>query len=371
MKKHLEPQEDEVINKIREMDPNKDFSDIIMTKIKEQNIKPITTIERRIKVKKRVIATTVAASLTLVIASGFVSPTMAESLQQVPGVKSIFKLAGDLGLRVAVKENLVNFPNVSASNENISLVVPEIIYDGTRVSLSLERNPTSELSISNNPLKKDIKNISLLINGEDIQSFGPDNSNDIGVFQYAGVDNNSVILEFSDLRNQEGKILPNSFDLTLNVDLKGESKPLSIEVPVEKNATDAFVTNINATKKFEDFTIKFQKVEITPVTTNLSTVLSLPEGEAYDPLTLSLAYDVVDSDGNSLKLLSSNEWHETNGNELTSDIRFQPFNTIPDKITIKPYIIEINENGTFKQDPNGEVLKQYLTNLEVEVQIKK
>ncbi|KWX69494.1 hypothetical protein AMQ84_31440 [Paenibacillus riograndensis] len=374
MKKHLEPQEDElksVLNKIRERDPNRDFSDIIITKIKEQNIKPVTTIERRIKMKKSVIATTVAASLALVIASGFVSPTMAESLQQVPGVKSIFKLAGDLGLRVAVNENLVSLPNVSASNENLSLIVPEIIYDGTRVSLSLERNPKSELSISNNPLKKDIKNVSLLINGEDIQSFGPDNSNDIVVFQYAGVDNNSVILEFSDLRNQGGKILPNSFDLTLNVDLKGESKTLSIEVPVKKNDTGAFVTNINATKKSEDFTIKFQKIEITPVTTNLSTVLSLPEGKIYDPLKLNLAYDVVDSDGNSLKLLSSNEWHETNGNELTSDIRFQPFTTIPDKITIKPYIIEINKNGTFKQDTNGEVLKQYLPNLEVEVPIKK
>ncbi|MNL83571.1 hypothetical protein D3C87_2112530 [compost metagenome] len=56
---------------------------------------------------------------------------------------------------------------------------------------------------------------------------------------------------------------------------------------------------------------------------------------------------------------------------MTSDIRFQPFTTIPDKITIKPYIIEINKNGTFKQDTNGEVLKQYLTNLEVEVPVKK
>lgn len=373
MSKRFEPRGNEfqsVIDSIRGIEPEEDFADRIMDKIKEQHLKPVSMVKRKKRVRRRVIASTIAAGLAAIIGSGFVSPAMADSLQQVPGVRSIFKLAGDLGLRTAATEHLVQSPHATVSGGNFSLSIPEIIYDGTRVSLSLERLSNSDSAVEEGTLKEAIKSIDLLINDQDIQTYGPGNTNSIGIFQYAGADKDSVIVEFSDLRNQEGKVLPDSFDLKVNVSLADSDEAFSIEVPVVKNATDMLVKDIESTKQTEDFAISYKKIELTPVTTNLSTVLTLPEGEVYDPLKLSVSYDVIDEQGNVLKLLSSNEWHESNGNELISDIRLQPFETTPEKITIRPYLIAFTDEGTLEYDADGNIAKRYLKELEVEVPVE-
>ncbi len=84
---------------------------------------------------------------------------MADSLQQIPGMKSVFAFAGDLGLRTASEKGLADKPNVSVVQGNTKFTVPELIYDGTRVSLSLERMILDSSVQVGEKLNDDIKNI--------------------------------------------------------------------------------------------------------------------------------------------------------------------------------------------------------------------
>lgn len=90
---------------------------------------------------RRTAITAASAALigVMIIGSAYVSPTMAESLKQVPLVDSVFKLAGDLGLQTADQKGLATSSNLSVTHDGITLKVPQIIFDGTRLVVALEK----------------------------------------------------------------------------------------------------------------------------------------------------------------------------------------------------------------------------------------
>lgn len=378
MNNHLKQPDDElveVINMIRSKKSPIDVTDQVMVQIYNQ--KP--NHKRRVNMKKRFKVTTVvaAAAFMIIVGSGFVSPTMADSLQQVPGMKGIFKLAGDLGLKVASEQNLMDTPNVSVVRGDTTYTVPELIYDGSRVSLSIERSHADSSVQYNNRLIDDINNIDIQIDGRNVQQFssGNGNYNFSGIFMKPGPTNDSMLVEFSDLRNQNGIPFPDDFELTLSLNASESTDPLIFTMPVVNNNEDNIEVVWNETKKYDKYTLTISKIELTPITTNISTKLT--PTLAYDSLKASIKssiqFDIFDEKGNQVKEIGGNGSNESGGEESMSDMRFEPFTTIPGKLIIKPYQYEITnkQSGLYVTDENGEPVKHYIPELNFEIPIKK
>ncbi|WJH35939.1 DUF4179 domain-containing protein [Paenibacillus sp. CC-CFT747] len=89
---------------------------------------------------------TAAAAVTAlaVLGSAFVSPAAAAQLRQVPGVASVFRLAGDFGLQAADEKGLVTTVDQQADDQGIELRISEALYDGTRLSIGYLQTATGQ-----------------------------------------------------------------------------------------------------------------------------------------------------------------------------------------------------------------------------------
>ncbi|MFB5761550.1 DUF4179 domain-containing protein [Paenibacillus medicaginis] len=320
---------------------------------------------------KRTMFTTASVLLLffLVMRTGFISPAMAASIKQIPGMDTLFRFAGDLGLKVADEKGLITKVNSSDTHDGLTLKLPVAMFDGTRVSLGIERETLDEKFLKNS-VHDLISNVDISINGEPIDSFAPeDKSNSIDIFYLPAKDDNSAILEFSDRHNQGGKAFPDTFEMTLSLSVDGIQEPFNLNVPVEKNTKNNVVLTPSISRTFQIIHFQVDKVEITPITTNITTRISLPEGMKISSSLPLLGYEILDAQGNKLKIISGNGWNATNGNILITDSRLEPFESIPPSITIKPYkyLFKGNSKSQFQTDDNGNIKVEYIPELEIEI----
>ncbi|HHY74250.1 MAG TPA: DUF4179 domain-containing protein [Bacillus bacterium] len=372
MGKYIEQSVDSEINQveelIRETSVEVNFTNRIMAQIETESTKRFRNIKTRKKNglnKIIIMMSTAVAAFVFMMGGSFISPAIAVSIKQIPGMASIFQLAGDLGLKTADEKGLVTKLSVGDTHNNLKLNVPVVMFDGTRVSIGLERE-TSEDEFSNKTLGELISSVNLSIDGRPIQSFAPNNSNSIGIYQYPGKDQNSVIIEFSDLRNQGGKLLPNKFNLNLVVTVDGIKDPFKIDIPVKKNIDDYLVMQPNISRKYENLNFTLEKFEFTPITTSITTRIDLPLNSKLTVPLQTMGVDVLDDKGNKLKMLSGNGWNKEEGNFLISDYRFQPFESTPEYITVKPYILLYQENNrVLHLDKDGNTKIKYIPELEI------
>ncbi|WP_422659417.1 DUF4179 domain-containing protein [Paenibacillus sp. EC2-1] len=368
MNNHLKQPDDElvgVISMIRNKKSSIDVTDQVMSRIYKHQ----SDHKGKVGLKKNFKVTTiiVTTAFMIMVGSAFVSPTMADSLQQVPGMKGIFKIAGDLGLKVASEQNLMDTPNVSVVHDNTTYTVPELIFDGSRVTLSIERSKADSDIQYDNRLIDAINKIDIKINGRDLRKYDSDKGSSIGIFLKPGATDDSTFIEFSDLRNQKGIPFPDAFELTLSFNVEESKDPLLFTIPVVKNNENIIEMVPNETRTHGIYTLTISKIELSPVTTNITTKLSLTG--ANDSLKTSIDYDVFDEKGNQIKVISGNG---SGGDERMSDMRFEPFTTTPEKLIIKPYQYEISDkkSGQFVVDENGEAVKHYIPELDFEIPIE-
>ncbi|WP_454192469.1 DUF5643 domain-containing protein [Paenibacillus sp. Marseille-Q7038] len=138
-----------------------------------------------------------------------------------------------------------------------------------------------------------------------------------------------------------------------------------MNIPVKKNSEDTVDISPHVTKTEGIYTVTLKRVELSPITTNISTHIVLPEGVKYDPLTMNIEYEVLDDKGNDLRSITGNAHYERNGTEVTEDLRLEPFSSVPSKIIIKPYQSKRSETeeGLFKYDEEGNIMKTIFLNL--------
>lgn len=319
------------------------------------------------KMRQRVVMITASTAmiLSLIFFTSLVSPTLAATIKHVPVLSSIFKLAGDFGLQTADEKGLSTKLHTSVTHDDFTLNVSEVVYDGTRVSIGIGRPHKED---EKETLMERISNIELFINDAPVKSFAPDKS--IGIVTKPGKDNDSAIIEFSDLRNQGGNPFPEQFDLTVSVIIAGIQDPFKIDIPVNKIENNLTIQP-NVSREYKNIHFSVEKVEFTPITTGLTTRVILTDNSIFTLPLLTMGVDIFDDQGHKLKLIGGDGWNATNGNIHISDRRFQPFESIPKTITLKPYIYLFNENemGAFQMDENDEPKIQYIPELEVTLPI--
>ncbi|WP_458120683.1 DUF4179 domain-containing protein [Paenibacillus sp. Z6-24] len=358
---------------IRTMHKNDvDLTDQIMNRIREQSTSNRNNERPEVKLARTgLIAVSVAAMLFLGLASSaYVSPSMARALKEIPGASHIFAMTGDAGLRTADEQELLTRTALADSHNGLSIQAPEFMYDGTRFSIALKRQPDSGQTPQQS-LIQSIQDVQLQIDGEPISTYaGANGDNTVDPMMIPGYDPDTLIMEFSDRRNQQGPAFPDQFQLTVQMKIDGAKQPFIIDLPVQKNTQAMKIITPNIQRHDQNILFTVAKMELTPITTNITTRIQLPDDQKIDLDTLMMNYDVVDDQGHKLPGLSGGHgYYEHNGSTLTTDSRFAPFTTLPKSITIKPYrqLLQKDDPSQFQQDANGNIKVEYLPELQVTI----
>lgn len=369
---HTEHADDE-ISKLKRMiraTPTKvNLTDRIMCTIEENRNSDNGKMRKFNRYK---IITTLAApflGISLVIGSSFISPAMAEAVKKIPGMDSIFQLAGDLGLKIADQEGLYTKVAASDTNDGVTIEATAATFDGTRVSIAIKRTGISVVD----DLKSTVKNLNLSINGNDISFHSSAEDNSIGIFMPYTYDSNAMIMEFSDLKNQKGISFPKNFDAHLELVISEIKEPFKLTIPVEMNTSNNEVFKPSITKKNQDIVFKVEKIEATPITTNITTEITLLDRNGSNDL-YDYGYDLFDESGKKIKVVHGNGWNASESNVVITDTRFEPFATLPKSIIIKPfkYLYENEHNKTaFLMDDIGNIKVEYIPALETVIKLQK
>ncbi|MER2126572.1 DUF4179 domain-containing protein [Solibacillus sp.] len=320
----------------------------------------------KIRQKLMIMTTSTAMIFSLIIITGLISPAMAATIKEVPILSSIFKLARDLGLQAADEKALSSKLNTSVTHEGFTLNVTEVVYDGTRVAIGIERHH-KEGGNSKESLSDQMSNIEFLLNGEPLN-----HTNFSGVFIQPSKDNNSTIFEFADLKNQGGGPFPKQFNLTLSTTITGISESFKIDIPVS-DIGNYVNLQPNVSRKYNNIQFTIEQIMLTPITTSITTRTALLDKSTSVDSRQRMSIEVFDEQGHKLKLNTGNGRRETNkGNsDFIIDLRLNPFETLPKAITIKPYIHLYNDysKGTFQEDEKGDPIIQYIPELEITIPI--
>ncbi|OWR27802.1 hypothetical protein CDO73_20845 [Saccharibacillus sp. O23] len=361
-----EQEMDELERRIRNHPVPVDLAEKTLNRCRNEQMElPIRTSRRFLKTK---IGAAAAMAVALVICSGYVSPAMAASLKQVPGIASLFRFADDLGLRTAEEQGLLTENDAASTHGGITLKAPVAVYDGTRVSVGLERSFESESS-ANVSLQEQMTSVELLIDGQSTDRYGKDMG--LGFFTFPTTDKNASIIEMSDLKNQGGQPLPDRFELTVRATLAGVDEPFELRIPVERKADQSVALLPDVSREADGLSFKVNKVEFTPITTQITTELTFADDNRMeDRDRAALAYDVEDEQGHSLRVLSGTG-HPISENVMVTDTRFEPFASVPHTLVIKPfrYVYLEGGDGAFALDQDGNPKKIYLPELELKIEV--
>ncbi|NQX49605.1 DUF4179 domain-containing protein [Paenibacillus tritici] len=325
---------------------------------------PRLTRTGRVLRKSTGIAAAVLLLFLLITSTEWISPTLAASIKQIPGMDSIFRLAGDLGLRNAGEQGLAAVPELSDTHDGLTLTVPEVLYDGIRVSLGIERHTGVE-KFRQGDISDLMTDIKLSINGEDINSYGPLGSGgggSFGPFILRGKDTDSRIIQFTDLQNQGGRAFPDAFELTLTVGVQGIREPFVMKLPVVKKTYHNIIAE-PIIRSSSGMTFSLETLELTPITTRITTRVENPADQPVQSGKDYLGYDLVDDQGNVLREINGGTgWNAAGGNIMVAAALFEPLEHQSSHITVKPF-------RTLSIDQEGNREKEYVPEFAVVVPV--
>ncbi|BFH65536.1 DUF5643 domain-containing protein [Paenibacillus azoreducens] len=275
----------------------------------------------------------------------------------------------------------------SETHQNISLGISGVIYDGNALRFEVVRKGTG-LSGRITDSKWDeqkqevirekgaISSVELFINGVSANTYGgselwkrpaisfrtADSSPDKALFSMADA---TYLGEQASL-----KALPEQFNLTAKIKLEGVNDPYTLNVPVQKNAGKTIQLKPNLTKKSGDVAMTLKKASMTSYSTRMQLIV-----KGQKPGSAML-YDFLDDQGNLIERLGGERGTDENGAKgmMYYDFLLDTQGKDIKSITIKPSKPVFAEpgaaTGQFKLDDKGEVVKEYIKDLEMTVQVK-
>ncbi|MDU8674750.1 DUF4179 domain-containing protein [Paenibacillus polymyxa] len=397
MDKHLTPpyerEMDPLENWIHEsVMPRGSMSDQIMKEIEKRAIQRKTTKPKF--AKRAVLAASVVGILGAgVVGAGFVSPTMAATLKQIPGIGSIFYGLSSDEIQTAVDKGILSHPNESVTHDGITLTLSDVLYDGTRLSFSIERQgenmpegsispyvPMDAESSGNNEwlkahqvpekdqLKGYFKHPEVQINGKKVDSqqfiYGDDPHK-----------KNSVVGEFMQLGS-----LPDEFVLTVKTSMTGINEPYEFKVPVKIDNT-MIVVQPNETKTSNNFSYTVKELKATSTTTRLvldstgEVPASQEQTGEYAPTMMY--YDIADDQGNILEQRKFGYFHSKPKTKYHVDELYDALKPNTKYVTIKPFTLTVKPTdwsivGQVNDKVGNEVKKgdkTYIKELEMKISV--
>ncbi|OMD55564.1 DUF4179 domain-containing protein [Paenibacillus odorifer] len=369
------------------------LSDIARSKLNEtyqiirETDNSISPIQRKMDASrtfnKWLISTAAAAILGVtVLASGFVSPAMAGALKQIPVLGQIYSLWGEKNLDPGVQqaEDFITNVNQSVTHSDVTMNIPTLLFDGTRILMNLTTPGNRLASEPNSPPsdanKGAVDKFEVLYKGQPLlwsyEHMDGETASSIMVQvlnTYYDPSTTTQTVQFAD-----------QFDLTVNVTLKGYDVPFEFVLPVTKSTPVTALTS-EETKHHDNINLQISKVEITPITTQVSIEYKTKPGQSVEEMlasipskykganggVIALQFDIVDERGVQLKPIGAHPLSES------YNVRFEPFKTIPNTVTIKPYLV-ISEGqalaGTTGLWEDNNMVKEYIPELETVLSVQ-
>ncbi|MBG9736761.1 DUF4179 domain-containing protein [Paenibacillus alvei] len=261
--------------------------------------------------KRRRKAWYVAVSALLIIsgilASGFISPVMAETLKKVPFIGQIFDSLGDDLLQHANRNGMSVPVNLSATDNGITLTITEILYDGAQIKLGFKEESQAELPVITPNyqrfempnLSSDDPTISWIYAMTKTRAKSP--TEHFGILTFGSM--NGEILEQSDK-------IPDNFTLSFTIkqvgDVNGVKGNWEFHVPIKLNNAPTKKISVMETKKTLDGRgyITLQSVIASPLGTEIRflTQSSQTARKANSPdfTGLDISFLVIDENGNEI-----------------------------------------------------------------------
>jgi len=252
------------------------------------------TNERMVRTKpkkKRLVAKSLVAAAVIsfgVIGSGFISPTMAQMLKEVPIIGSIFSNSEDRSLTIIDEQDLASTLNQTVTDQGITLTITETYFGGGRLVIAYTIE-SEEVELERVVKGRGVPlHYNALIDGEQFShSTTFEQSVDEGVAK--GIIDMSIGLESElsekpvlDLKVKEIAGVTGSWNFTLPIDLEKT-----------KAATKTFSPMTSAT--WEDAAFVVEKVEFTPVQSQIIIDRTVPKDDIFD-----YGFSVYDENGTSL-----------------------------------------------------------------------
>lgn len=349
-------------------------------------------------------ATAALALGIIVFCSGFVSPVMADKLSQIPVVGSIFERSNDPGLQAASHLGLVQDTNGQDTHEGVTVRASDVIYDGIRLSLGLQREGRSyegsfqgvQLDADGQPLENGKGDVmwnpentmgqgritEVLIDGKPLN---PDKSDpdafkrSIGYTMSTGPDQDSMILTFANNNAVEhGVALPDEFMMSLTMEITGIHEPFQIDVPVKKDTSHTSVYNPGLTKLHEHLEITVNKVTISPATTLIQITTqnegTIPDAYLNDQKTLALDHEFYDDQGNELEFVGAQGWVDDDSSpthyKQVQDYLNGPISENAKYLVVKTLKYKVDANGNSVVDEQGDFVKENIPELEFKIPLQ-
>nr|WP_246362869.1 DUF4179 domain-containing protein [Paenibacillus alba] len=343
----------------------------------------ISPIQRKTNVSRTFnkwwVSTVAAAILGVtLIASGFVSPVMAVALKQIPVLGQIYSLWGEKNLDPGLQqaEDFITNVNQSVTHGKVTMNVPTLLFDGTRILMNvttpgnrLASEPNSPPSDAN---KGAVDTLEVLYKDQPLS------------WDYEFMDGetaSSLMVQVTRTTSINQTVqFPDQFDLTVNVTLKGYDVPFQFVLPITKS-TPVTVLTSKETKHHDNINLQISKLEITPITTQVSVEYKTKPGQSIEEMlasipskykgadggVIALQYDIVDEHGVQLKPIGAHPLSES------YTIRFEPFKTLPRTVTIKPYLV-VSEGqapaGVIGRWEDNNMVKKYIPELETVLSVQ-
>ncbi|WP_342554995.1 DUF4179 domain-containing protein [Paenibacillus sp. FSL R7-0652] len=345
--------------------------------------------------KRTITAASIAAVIGAgAVGAGFVSPTMASALKQIPGIGSMFYGLNSDEIQRAVDQGILTQPLKQITKDGVTLTLTNVLYDGTRLSYTIERSgehlpqkvtspyiPMDSEIISGDKEWKKSRQVpeqdqekgyvtlpKTFINNEALKAFSGF-GDDIG-------NSNAVFVEYTNLGS-----LPNEFELTVRTKVTRVDEPFEFKVPV-KISDSKLVVQPNETKSYENFSYTLQKIESTVTNTRLileskgKVPAASEQTGKYAPTMMY--YEIIDDQGKVLNQRQLGFFHRAPDLEYQVDELYDAISPNAKSVTIKPYTFTVNTDNWRvvgeKLDEKGRVIssgdKTYIKELEMNVTLK-
>ena len=327
----------------------------------------------------------IAATVTLIvgISSAMISPVMAATLKGMPIIGGVFRFVEDMGLQFAEENGLTNEVNLSQTHDGITLQVPQVIYDGVRLSVAVQResNNYSGGIFDVEVVGKDedskvvyskgaINSFNMLIDGKPTYKY----EQHLSLMGKPTSHPDLALLQLTDYNGAQKRQLPDQFTLTVILGVEGAQTPFTFELPVQKR-TEKLTYPLALMKQNEDYKLSISEIEFTPITTKIKLNILLENVIEEDRLKENdLLYEIWDEKGSKLQPISGGIGMMGEQGIITTELLFDRFEEIPTGIIVKPFLPELvdssKESGKFKEDADGEIVKHYVKELEIRIPIQ-
>ena len=148
-------------------------------------------------------------------------------------------------------------------------------------------------------------------------------------------------------------------------------EPYIIELPMQKAVGKPVVVKKTLTKQADNITLELGKMNLTSSSTRIQLIEKGNDSEQPS----GIMYEFVDDSGRRLDYLTAFGTDQNNPSKaMYYDVVLSPIHSNAKSITIKPFYPEMEvpgaANGAFKRDTNGEIVKNYIEELEMKIPLK-